>query len=246
MRLRPLRIVALLAGLAAPALQAQVPHVRPGSGISPAPAARENRLDVWLDGRTRGEPDGEFVMETRLADVDGRPAIVRRETLSFGGRVVQADSFALDRATLAPLLLRYEGMGGGSAIDFADRRASGWVEAEDGREKVDVRLEGPVFLAGSMDLVLGALPLAAGYTADLALFEPGEGPVTARVEVAGEEEVAAGGRTMRAWRVDVRGSGAAGTYWMREDTRTLVQFVAADRSMRMVRRGAPGERSAAR
>ena len=246
MRLRPLPTAALLACLAAPALHGQVPLLRPGSGLSPAPAARENRLDVFLDGRTRGEPDGEYVMETRLADVGGRPAVVRRERMSFLGRVVQADSFALDRATLAPLLLRAEGMGGGSAIDFSAGRATGWREGEDGRKKVDVRLAGPVFLAGSMDLVLGALPLAPGYTADLALFEPGAGPVTARVEVAGVEEVATGGGTLRAWRVDVRGSGSAGTYWLREETRTLVQFVAADRSMRMVRRGAPGERSDAR
>jgi hypothetical protein len=237
MHCTPVRIAAFLACLAAPALQAQEAPLRPGSVTSTAFVARTARFDVFMDGAA--EPEGEYVLETRLAEVDGRPALVRRETMRFGEHAMYADSFALDRATLAPILLRSEAV---ADLDFSPGRIRGWVTENDGRVKVDVRLEAPVFLAASMDLVLGALPLADGYQARLAMYDPGEGLVTVRVSVAPPEAVRTDAGALRAWRVQVRGSASAGTYWLREGSHALVQFVAADRSMRMVRRGAPGER----
>lgn len=241
MRVSSLEAAILLACLAAPALHAQGTPLGPGSVSPAAVVARTDRFDLFWEGAA--QPEGEYVLETRLAEVGGRPAVVRRETMSMLGEVVYADSFALDRATLAPLLLRSEGMNGGTDLCFSARRVRGWVEEEGGRRKVDVRLAAPAFLAGSMDLVLGALPLAAGYQAELALYEPGEGRQTGRVSVAGPEEVRTDGGPLRAWRVEVRGSASSGTYWLREGSHVLVQFVAADRSMRMVRRGAATERS---
>lgn len=241
MRLSSLTALALLACLAAPALRAQAAPLAPGSVSPAAVVARTDRFDLFWEGGA--EPEGEYVLETRLAEVGGRPAVVRRETMSMMGEVMYADSFALDRATLAPLLVRTEGMHGGTELDFFGQRVRGWVQEEGGRRKVDVRLEGPAFLAGSMDLVLRALPLAAGYEAELTLYEPGEDLQTGRVSVAGPEEVRTDGGPLRAWRVEVRGSASSGTYWLREGSHVLVQFVAADRSMRMVRRGASTERS---
>jgi hypothetical protein len=241
MRFSSPKTAALLACLAAPALHAQASPLGPGSVSPAAVVARTDRFDLFWD--EEAEPGGEYVLETRLAEVDGRPAVVRRETMSMEGEVMYADSFALDRATLAPLLLRSGGLDGGVQLDFAAGRVRGWIDFEDGRQKVDVRLAEPAFLAGSMDLVLGALPLEAGYEAELALYEPGVGRQTGRVSVTGPEEVRTAGGPLRAWRVEVRGAGSAGTYWLREGSHVLVQFVAADRSMRMVRRGASTQRS---
>jgi hypothetical protein len=211
--MRTLITAALLACLAAPALGAQGSPLRPGDTLSGARvAAGTLEFDMYLDGRTEGFPDAEYVLETRLAEVAGRPAVVRRETIRIGGEVMQVDSFALDRATLAPI----------------------------------ARSDG-AFLANSMDLLLGALPLADGYEAALAVREDGKGVVTARVRVTGREDVRTDRGPVRAWRVSVRGASTEGTYWLRQDTRTLVQFVAADRSMRIVLlQGAAGERDATR
>jgi hypothetical protein len=209
---RTLIVAVLLACLAAPAVAAQAAPIRPGGLAGARVAAGTHRFDVYLDDRAGGDPDAEYVLETRLPETDGRPMILRRESLRVDRRVVQADSFALDRATLAPL-------------------------AEPGGE----------FLASSMDLVLGALPLADGYAATLAVWDEDEGAATARVRVIAREEVRTDRGPLRAWRVSVRRTGSAGTYWMREDTRALAQFVAADRSMRMtLRQGAAGERDAER
>lgn len=207
-------IVLFLACLGAAPLAAQAVPLRPDGTLSGARvAAGTDRFDVYADDRGGGAPDAEYVLDTRLAEVDGRPAVLRRESLRVGGREVQADSFVLDRATLAPL-------------------------SEPG---------GP-FLPRSMDLLLGALPLADGYAVALAMWgEEDEGAVTAHVRVTGREEVRTDRGPVHAWRVSVRETSSAGTYWMREDTRTLVQFVAADRSMRMtLRQGAAEERDAER
>lgn len=206
-------LAVLLACLSAPALAAQDAPLRPGGALSGTRvAAGTQAYDVYVDGSADSAPDAEYVLETRLAEVDGRPAVVRIETMRFMGRVVDADSFALDRATLAPL------------------------PSADG-----------AFLAAGMDLLLGALPLADGYAARLAVRDADGTLATARVQVAGPEDVRTDRGTVRAWRVQVRGSGSKGTYWLSDDTRTLVQFVAADRSMRItLRQGAAGERDATR
>lgn len=211
--MRTLIAAVLLACLAAPALGAQRSPIRPGGVLTGARvAAGTQAFDLYLEGRTAGDPDGEYVLETRLAEVAGRPAVVRRETIRIGGAVMQVDSFALHRATLAPLA-----------------RSNG------------------AFLANSMDLLLGALPLADGYQAALAVREDDGSVVTARVRVTGREAMRTDRGAVRAWRVSVRGASSEGTYWVGEDTRTLVRFVAADRSMRIVlRQGAAGERDATR
>ncbi|HEX6041962.1 hypothetical protein [Longimicrobium sp.] len=199
--MRTLIAAALLVCLAAPALPAQDAPIRPGGIVSGARVAdRTDHYDVYESSRTDGAPDAKYVMETRLAEADGRPVVIRRERMRIDGTEVEVSAFTLDHRTLAPL--------GG----------------KDG-----------AFLAGSMDLLLGALPLADGYTAALAVRDEEDGaPLVADVRVAGREEVRTDRGPVRAWRISVAGSGSEGTYWLREDTRTLVQFVAADRGMRMV------------
>ncbi|HYW12191.1 MAG TPA: hypothetical protein VE871_09540 [Longimicrobium sp.] len=242
----------LLACAAAPAVGAQAPVLRPGSGMqTDYIQPRADTFDLFLGGRTLGTPDGTLMLDTRLATVGGPAAIVRLEMLRIGVGVAQVDSFVLVRATLAPLSSHAEGISVDRSLHFAGGRVRGWTrdgEGRDGkgRDSVDVALPDPVFLSSSMDLVLGALPLRAGYTAKLALYVDGEGVTTARVQVAEPEEVTVPGGQVRAWPVTVRGSGADGTYWMEDGARTLVQFVTADRGMRIVRNRGAGERMAAR
>jgi hypothetical protein len=237
----------LLACAAAPAVRAQAPVLRPGSGMqTDRIQPRADTFDLFLGGRTVGTPDATLMLDTRLATVGGAEAIVRLEMLRIRVGVAQVDSFVLVRATLAPLSVHAEGISVDRSLHFAGGRVRGWTRDGEGRDTVDVALPEPVFLSSSMDLVLGALPLRAGYTATLALYVDGEGVTTARVQVAEPEEVTVPGGHVRAWPVTVCESGADGTYWMEDGARTLVQFVTADRGMRIVRNRGAGERMAAR
>lgn len=237
----------LLACAAAPPARAQAPVLRPGSAIvTDGIPSRADTFDLFFAGRTRGAPDATMTLETWRATTGGAEAIVRRETLWVERQAVQVDSFVLARGTLAPRSARAEGINGDHSLDFGGGRVRGWRGSEHRRDTVDVALPEAVFLSSSMDLVLAALPLRTGYTAKLAIYVDGEGVTTARVRVAAPEEVAVPGGRVRAWPVTVRGSGADGTYWMEDGARTLVQFVTADRGMRIVRNRGAGERMAAR
>jgi hypothetical protein len=186
--MRRLFAVLLFLACAAPAVRAQAPVLRPGSEIATDRIqARADTFDLFFEGRTRGVPDATMTLETRVATVGGAEAIVRRETLWVDDEAAQVDSFVLVRATLEPLSARAEGISGDRSLDFAGGRVRGWTGDEDGRDTVDAALPEPVFLSSSMDLVLGALPLRAGYTARLAIYVDGEGVTTARVQVAAPE-----------------------------------------------------------
>jgi hypothetical protein len=241
--LRPLAAL-LLACSSAPALAAQGAVLRPGNAVlDPSRiAAGVDTLDMYVGDA--GEPDGSMIVETALARVGGRDAVVRRETLRVGSRVLNVDSMVLARESLHPVAVRSHGMFGRTSLDFAAGRVTGRLDGDDGDAPVDRVLAEPLFLAGSMDLVLAALPLAEGYAARLAVYDAEDGVTTARVTVQALEEVALAGGMVRAWRVKVAGGGAEGTYWMEEGAQSLVQFVAADRSMRIVRRGGATGRTA--
>lgn len=238
-------LVFLLACAAAPALGAQV--LRPGSGVLAPERIRAgaDTFDMYFEDSEPGRPEAVLVIETLLADQGGTPVIVRRETLSYEDLPLQADSFVVERGTLAPIAARFQGIGTSGSADFAPGRVQGWTWA-DRRDTVDTALSGPVFLRAAMDLVLGALPLAEGWAAELAFFDAEEGESTVRVEVRALETVELPAGPVRAWRVRVRGSGSEGTYWMQEGTQTLVRFVAADRSMQLIRACGAAGRMAAR
>lgn len=232
-RLLPLLLV--LACAAVPGLHAQPGLVRPGAGAG-ADRIRPGTevYDVFIEGLGSDVPV-RMTLQTTHADVDGVPALVRRETLRAGSRAVRTDWYALDSATLAPLRVRGEGISGDRSLAFEGDRVRGWTRRERRRDTVDVALPGPVFFSSVIDLALASLPLQAGYEARLAVYDSDQGLVTAQVTVTGLEEVRADGGRVRAWAVRVRGTGSAGTYWMEEGTQTLVQFVSAAPGMRIVR-----------
>lgn len=245
MRLRPLPAALLLACACVPAAGAQN-VVRPGDGVLAAGAIRQGtgEFDVlsWHGG---GWPIGEMTLRTRLATVDGVPALVRTETMWVDDALVQLDSFTLDARTLAPLRMRSSIEGRTVSLEFGagtlrSVTGDGWDA-----DSADVPLPDPVFLGGTTDLLLGALPLDSGYTARLAVYDADEGVGDLEVEVEAAEEVETGpGRRVAAWRVRVLHAGAPATYWMDRESHTLVQFESAESGIRIVR--SRGGRSPAR
>lgn len=240
----PFFAAALLAACAcAPAAAAQPDTlVRPGSGevATAAIPERVDALHLYLGPGMR-ELAGRMRLRTTFATVQGVDAIIRTEATWVGDVMVLADSFAVDRRTLAPLYYHSSGSGETSVLLFSPGQVRSVFD--DGPDTAVVEVPEPVFLSAAMDLVLAALPLAEGYTTRLAVFDPEEGVQTALVEVRGAEEVSlARGRRVPAWRVRVSRGGASGTYWMDRESHTLVQYVNPGRDVRLVRTGdsAPG------
>lgn len=239
MRLRPLLAAALLACSAAPALAAQATvTVRPGDGVAPDRILpRSDTFDVFMEGRRRGAPDGQMTLETTRARVDLIPALVRVETVWMQGQPAQVDSFAVSRSTLAPLMVRSWGIGETLSLRFTADRVRGTRQGEHQVDTVDAPLRERAFLLTGMDMVLTSLYLRTGLTARIPAYDPSQGEVAvASAEVLGLEGVQVPGEgNVLAWRVEVRGSSVDGTYWMAREGQALVQFVSADRGMRLVR-----------
>lgn len=226
-----MRIALLALLLAAPAAaQAPADTLRPG-----APALRtahytdrEDAMEFIVDDVASGMI---VLLTTRLGERDGVPVITRTERMMEGRTVFSTDSFVVVRATLAPVLLARYGSGR-SATEFRE----GEVRTGDGHRPVMTHpLPAPVFLGAAMDLLLGALPLEAGYAAALPVWEGGAVAV-AQVHVAGLEPLALAAGTRSAWRVEVRQSDHDGTYWLDQESRTLLRYDPEDGEYRLTRR----------
>jgi hypothetical protein len=245
MRIHPLLTALLLC--AAPAA-AQDAVLRPGSAQVDGQRIPERTDDFELyDLVQGGEPMGTLTLRTRFGTVDGREVIVRREVTVVDDELVESDSFSVERRTLAPLFVRTTNESQTVRLYFAAAAVRMEAEGAFGTETMNVDVAGPVFAGGTTDLLLGALPLAAGYTARASVFLwEEEEAFTIRIRVEGEEEVSiSGGGRVAAWRVEVGGHPAmAGTYWMDRESHTLVQYESADGEVRAVR--SRGARSRAR
>lgn len=244
MRLHPIATAVLLACACAPAAAAQDAVLRPGSAeiSTEAIIERVEEFDVYSEGTA--SPVGRMTLRTRLATVEGTRAIVRTETVWMGDEMVQVDSFALHGSTMAPLSMRSSTVETGVDLRFTPGTVRQVDDGDWGADTSDVRLPDPVFLGGSTDLVLSALPLAAGYTARLAVYDADDGLDTIGVEVREAEEVVLpDGRRAAAWRVAVTEGYQTSTYWMDRESRTLVQFESADGSLRIVRSRASRSRA---
>ncbi|HEX2077824.1 MAG TPA: hypothetical protein VHG08_08950 [Longimicrobium sp.] len=241
MRIHSLLAFLLAAGACAPAAaraQTQADSLlRPGSAQVDGRVIPEGveSLMMYVDPGNR-RMDASITLRTRLATVDGTEAIVRTETFWQGDEVVQVDSFVLHRETLAPLSRWSAGPQGLVRVEFVPGMARTARAGEWGRDSAEVPLPQPVFLAGTTDMLLGALPLREGYSARLAVYNVDEGVTSIDISVVGQEQVAlpSGGRAA-AWEVEVREAGPPVTYWVDRESHTLVQYASEGGVIRFVR-----------
>lgn len=244
MRIHPVTAAVLLACACAPAAAQDV--LRPGSAAVSTQAIgnRVEEFEVYAAEGGR-DPIGRMMLRTRVQSVAGTAAVVRTETLWIGDELLQVDSITLHGQTLAPLAMRSTFTETGVSLEFTPGSVR-QVDAGDwGADTADVTLPEPVFLSGTTDLLLSALPLAPGYRARLAVYDADEGIGTIGIDVEELEEVALPeGGSVSAWRVAVDENGSASTYWMDRESRTLVQFESAGGAFRVVR--SRGSRSRAR
>jgi hypothetical protein len=185
-----------------------------------------------------------MTLRTVRATVDGREAVVRTEETWIGDELVQADSFVLDRRTLAPIAVRQEGMEATRWLHFGEGRLRTIDDGDWGADTADVELAESTFLSGPTDLMLGALPLAEGYTVDFAVYDPVVGFDTVRVAgVAREALRLESGARVAVWRVRVLHDATGGTYWLDRESHALVQYETGARTVRIVRAAPDAGRS---
>jgi hypothetical protein len=219
--------------------------LRPGTAAVSTEKVSDLFEDFEVDGGDDARrPIGRMELRTRVVVIDGTPFIVRTEAIWMDEELVQVDSFTLQRSTLAPRSLHSASAESSVRLEFttdAVRR----VEAGDwGADTADVPLPGPVFLAGTTDLLLGSLPLRPGYSASLAVYDAQDGFDTLTVEVEVMEEVPLpSGGSISTWRVGVTEGSRVSTYWMDRESRRLVQFESADGGIRIVRSRASRSRA---
>lgn len=141
--------------------------------------------------------------------------LIRGETM-FGldGSILQTDSFAVSKSTLAPRYQKGSSPEGATQLSFDDESA---------------------FYDNTMDIILGALPLEEGYAASLALIGT-DGPAVAQIHVGALGSIQSlEGIACVAWPITVATSATAGTYWIAEDSRALIRYVPRDGSFMVAR-----------
>jgi hypothetical protein len=218
-------LVALLA-LVPAAAPAQQPAMPPPAHHVVAPGAAEVRPRPVREGTDTLQmvmamggvevPVARLVMETAVdRSAPGGPVVRRAETTL--SRVVPAtiDTFALVAATLAPVSQRTYDAPRAVALDFDSAGVHGTITEGERSGRVDVRLPTAVWYDNAMDLLLGALPLAAGYTATLPVYDDTTGRVLWRdIRVTGREQVPGPSGAVAAWRVETTKGDKGSTYWM--------------------------------
>lgn len=233
-----MRLAALLALLsAAPVVAQSTDTLAVGSPAITAAhlAAGVDTFQLYVSIDGAFEQVGTAVHENHVSDEGGRPVLVRGEHIVLiTGESLSADTFALARETLAPLWYRSTSSTERVAIEFSGAGVSGSQRKGGQSKPVTAALGQRAFLAAATDLLLGALPLRTGFAAVLPVYDVADGLAYATVEVTEVEEI---GRGVQAWRIEVQGGAAPGTYWLDRESRTLVRFESVDGQIRLERGG---------
>ena len=107
---------------------------------------------------------GTLRSELTLADVGGRPALVRVQTLASPMLGTSADTVVIDRATLAPIRHRSVNMRRTMSLDFRNDSIVGSITPAGGTaEAIAARADTALFDSNTIDLILRSLPLVDGY-----------------------------------------------------------------------------------
>ena len=191
---------------------------------APLAAARLEVGSAAVDGRRIGAYEARWQQRVKQDDAwqDG-PLLIERATLrrdggrelldhvqrteGSGPKVVNCMIF--DHATLEPLELVQSIEGGPPQAPteirfaFASEAIRGEAVLAEGTKAFEIETPGPMFYGMTFGLVLAALPLEMGYSAELPASMPqGRTTYTVKIEVVGKETVRAAGRTAEAWVVD--------------------------------------------
>jgi dipeptidyl aminopeptidase/acylaminoacyl peptidase len=166
--------------------------------------------------------------ELTLADVGGRPAIVRVQALSSPMLGTSTDTIVVERATLVPIRQRSVNMRRTMSLDFRGDSIVGSVTPAGGTaQAIAIRADTALFDANTIDLVLRALPLAEGYAVRHPVYlHEGGGRIWVTSRVTGSERLAdKTGTVVDAWVVESKIGPQTIKYWIAKDSREVLQSV---------------------
>jgi hypothetical protein len=201
---RPSVLLAIAMACVANAAPSQQPALEPGN-----PVVRTDRLRVGTDSfRIESSFGGQVRRSTLIrtlqrARSEGRDMFVFAQTyLTERGTTV--DTSWVDAATLAPVRYFADVYGELQRFTFDEKGGTGTVTPKDSAARpVAVNNATPFFNAVALDLLYASLPLADGFAAKLALYNPPRASFTVELRVTGEEDLRlARGGTIRAWTLD--------------------------------------------
>jgi hypothetical protein len=150
----------------------------------------------------------------------GDSAVRRIIVYDYGARGRVIDTTLSVARTLAPIAERTYKTSGVIVLDFAGRHVTGRMGSTVSPRPIDDTLPGPAFNSTDLELVVRVLPLRAGFTADLPIYDPEFGGYRfAKVSVIGIERGAGGAGP--GWRVRARDTRLESIYLVDQATREL-------------------------
>ncbi|MEP0547746.1 MAG: alpha/beta fold hydrolase [Rhodothermales bacterium] len=157
--------------------------------------------EIALDNPTR---------TVAAVEYDGQPAlaIVDRATLppAMGG-MAMADSFVVARADFAPLYRKLQQGPGTIVLTYSDSEVQGTMSQGGQSMPFTSALDLPIVADNNaLEVALGTMPLAEGYTASFATYNPipgQQGLATYTLDVTGMEEVTVPAGTYTAYVVEM-------------------------------------------
>ncbi len=184
----------ILTVLIAAPLGAQAPSMAPPAPPPPLAKLQATQVSpyhhvfrmVSIQGDTLGVLDDQVV---KGRDAQGQPAIIRIQSIS-GPTGIILDSAIADAATLTPRHHSSYSAHRELRIDFDKTRVTGELNDAGHPRPVNQEIKQEMFDSNMLDVLIGALPLAAGYTGRVMvyIYEAG-GPIPMDVAVSGSEVV---------------------------------------------------------
>ena len=137
--------------------------------------------------------------------------------LAPGGTIERADTFGVALATMLPRYYRSRSAKNADSVEWTSLRVHGQISGVDGPgsvEPVDQTLTAPSYGFEALGILVRAAPLAKGYKAKLAMFDPRFGVGPLELKVRGEEQLAGG----RAWKVETEYAHIPQTFYVDQAT----------------------------
>ena len=219
-----LALVAPHAGLSAqaPASSATPPVVAADAGAVNgalvAPGTYRRALVMVQNGKERQLG---VITETISVTGTGPDATLLRAQMMTVGPTTVTDTAVSRAATLAPMWHASHQPAVTMALQFAGRRVTGThTTGSKPPVVIDTELSDAVFDSNNHELVMGALPLAAGYSARLPtyIYEK-KGNVWCDLRVTGEETLDG----TPAWVLEVAYAGSRTRYWYAKEGRVVLR-----------------------
>ena len=187
------------------------------------PLGHDRKRVLLVEAGTPREVGAVFE-EIQRTDDDGTSVVERVQWLESELLGPRRARLLADAATLAPLRLHLENPDGVHTLEYrAGAVRHAMVSPEGETTTVTEALPPRVFDAYAVELLLRALPLADGYTAELPVYVAQVGLSEVLVRVTAGEPIAHGDEVETAWRVEVALPPVESTYWVGMHSHTLLR-----------------------